>query len=86
MMGRSSGNKRIKVKLPEFLQEIENPNNFTVEEVVTIYEKNLGTVYNHRRIGALLTPYATAHGTKKYRHWRIRDKWRYLFEEENSNS
>ena len=86
MMGRSSGNKRIKVKLQEFLQEVENPNNFTVEEVVSIYESNLGTVYNHRRISALLTPYATAHGTKKYRHWRIRDKWRYLFEEENSNS
>ena len=86
MMGRSSGNKRIKVKLQEFLQEVENPNNFTVEEVVSIYESNLGTVYNPRRISALLTPYATAHGTKKYRHWRIRDKWRYLFEEENSNS
>ena len=36
-MGRSSGNKRIKVKLPEFLQEVENPNHFTVGEVVTIY-------------------------------------------------
>ena len=40
MMGRSSGNKRIKVKLQEFLQEVENPNNFTVNEVVTIFENS----------------------------------------------
>ena len=85
-MGRSSGNYRIKKKLLESLKQIKNPDNFDLEEIVSFYEREHGTVYMNHRIASLLKPYAFAVGSRRNRHWVIKEKWRYLYEEENCNS
>jgi hypothetical protein len=85
-MGRSSGNYRIKQKLIESLKQIEDPDNFDLYEIVSFYEREHRTVYKSNRIASLLKPYAFAVGTRRNRHWVIKEKWRHLYEEENCNS
>ena len=85
-MGRSSGNYRIKKKLIESLKQIKNPDSFDLEEIISFYEREHGTVYMNHRIASLLKPYAFAVGSRRNRHWVIKEKWRYLYEEENCNS
>ena len=85
-MGISSGNYRKKKKLLESLKQIKNPDNFDLNEIVSFYEREHGTVYMNHRIASLLKPYAFAVGSRRNRHWVIKEKWRYLYEEENCNS
>ena len=84
-MGRSSGNYRIKQKLIDSLKQIENPDSFDLEEIVSFYEREHGTIYKANRLASLLKPYAFAVGTRRNRHWVIKEQWRHLYEEENCN-
>ena len=85
-MGKSAGNYRIKKKLPEALKQV-NPDKFQLEEILAFYEKEHGTYYTINRIASLLKPYAFAVGNRsRAYYWTVREKWRHLYEEENSDS
>ena len=85
-MGRSAGNYRIKKKLIEALRQV-NPDEFQLDEILAFYERKHGTYYKVNRIASLLKPYAFAVGNRSRAcHWTVRDKWRHLYEEENSDS
>ena len=85
-MGRSAVNYRIKKKLIEALRQV-NPDEFQLDEILAFYEREHGTYYKVNRIASLLKPYAFAVGNRSRAcHWTVRDKWRHLYEEENSDS
>ena len=85
-MGRSAGNHRIKEKLIEALRKV-NPDEFQLDEILDFYEREHGTYYKVNRIASLLKPYAFAVGNRsRAYYWTVREKWRHIYEEENSNN
>jgi|TARA_R100000479_G_scaffold135377_1_gene72335 hypothetical protein len=85
-MGRSAGNLRIKKKLIQSLQQVENPDEFQIDEILDFYKREHGKYYKVARIARLLKPYADPVGNKsRTKHWVVKDKWRYIYEEENCN-
>jgi len=86
-MGRSSGNKRIKKKLIQSLQEVNNPDEFQIDEIIDFYKREHGKYYKVARIARLLKPYADPVGSSsRTKYWVIKDKWRYIYEKENCNN
>ena len=86
-MGRSSGNYRIKQKIIQSLQQVENPDEFQLDEIIDFYKREHGKYYKTARIARLLKPYADPVGNKsRTKHWAIKEKWRHLYEKENCNN
>lgn len=80
-MGRSAGNDRIKKRLIDSLRQVQNPNEFQIDEILDFYNREHGTFYKTSRIVRLLRPYAFPVGTKsRTRFWVVKEEWRHIYE------
>lgn len=86
-MGRNSGNYRIKQKLIQSLQQVENPDEFQIDEIIAFYKREHGKYYKAARIAGLLKPYAVRVGNKsRAKYWVVKKEWRHIYEKEVCNN